>query len=369
MKHLAIICGIFCIVLTILTAAAVAGPGSESAGSGVRLPADSVGYALEPEQIERIIELSDSLEAALPEGRGRIGAKGGMIAAIAPHDDYLYAGRVYLHAMRRVRAPLAVLVGVCHAGRRKGIEGKLIFDTHAAWAGPYGDCAVSDLRNEIVEVLPPELVLVSDELHAEEHSLEAFIPFLQYYRRDIEIVPLLVTRMPGARMGEASRLFAEALHAACEARGMKLGEDLVVLISADCVHYGDEAWGGRNYAPFGVGEEGYELAVEQDMSIATECLTGAVTEKHIADFRGCVERDDLEWPYRVTWCGVYSIPFGLGALAALTDLDGRAPPKGYLLRYGTSLDPGRLPVDIEGLGVTNIATLRHWVGHLSVGYW
>jgi AmmeMemoRadiSam system protein B len=342
---------------------------AETAGAGVRAPVDSVGYALRPGQIERVIAISDSLEADLLSRYERFGEKGRMIGAIAPHDDHLYAGRVYVHAMRRAEAPLAVLVGVCHAGRRKGIEGKLIFDTHEAWAGPYGNCSVSALREEVMDSLPSDIVMVSDELHGEEHSLEAFIPFLQYYRRDIEILPVLVTRMPGDLMGRASELFAKALYAACETRGWRLGEDVVLLVSADCVHYGDEGWGGRNYAPFGVDDEGYRLAVEQDLSIAVECLTGSITDGNTADFRDRVERDDLEWPYKVTWCGVYSIPFGLRALAAMTDLEGRPRPTGHLLRYGTSIDPGRLPGEIEGLGVTNIGTLRHWVGHVSIGYW
>jgi AmmeMemoRadiSam system protein B len=358
-----------CLVSILLCGMVGSCPAAETALTGIRIPVDSVGYALRPGQIEHVIALSDSLEADLLSRYERFGEKGKMIGAIVPHDDHLYAGRIYVHAMRRIEAPLAVLVGVCHAGRRKGIEGKLIFDTHAAWVGPYGECGVSALREEIVGSLPPDLVMVSDELHGEEHSLEAFIPFLQYYRRDIEILPVLVTRMPSDLMGRASELFARALHDACETRGWRLGRDVVLLVSADCVHYGDEGWGGRNYAPFGVDDEGYRLAVEQDLSIAVECLTGSITDRNAADFRERVERDDLEWPYKVTWCGVYSIPFGIRALATMTDLVGRPRPVGHLLRYGTSIDPGRLPGGIEGLGVTNISTLRHWVGHVSIGYW
>lgn len=143
----------------------------------------------------------------------------------------------------------------------------------------------------------------------------------------------------------------------------------MLLVSADCVHYGDEGWGDGGYAPFGAGEEGHRLGVEQDLEITAKYLTGSITEESIEGFRGRLERDNPAWPYEVTWCGVYSIPFGLGALAAMADLEGRPRPAGYLLRYGTTLDPGKLPAGIEGLGVTNIATLRHWVGHVSIGYW
>jgi len=124
------------LALILLSGMVTARTKAEMIETGIRVPVDSVGYALRPGQIERVIALSDSLEADLLARYERFGEHGRMIGAIAPHDDHLYAGRVYVHAMRRVEAPLAVLVGVCHAARRKGIEGKLVFDTHAAWAGP-----------------------------------------------------------------------------------------------------------------------------------------------------------------------------------------------------------------------------------------
>ena len=338
----------------------------------VRVPVDSVGYALKPDQIEQVVTLSDSLEANwLDQGRMELEQHGGeaMIGCIAPHDDYLYAGRVYIHVMKRIEAPVVVLIGVCHAARRKGIQGKLVFDDYGAWAGPYGDVPVSGVRDQIIESLPPELVLVSDELHAAEHSLEAFIPFLQFFDPAVEIVPVLVTRLRGGLLERAAAGFAAALERVCSDRGWELGKDIAIVISADCVHYGDEAWGGRNYAPFGVGAEGFGRAVAQDLDIVNSSLVGEIDGSKIGLFREQVERDDLEWPYKVTWCGVYSIPFGLAVLADCADRAGREKPIGHLLRYGTSLDPGMLPAEIKGLGTTNISTLRHWVGYAAVGFW
>jgi len=98
-------------LVAVFGAGLIASPAeTERAGAGVRAPVDSVGYALRPEQIERVIALSDSLEAELLARNERFEELGGMIGAIAPHDDHLYAGRVYVHALRRVEAPLAVLV-------------------------------------------------------------------------------------------------------------------------------------------------------------------------------------------------------------------------------------------------------------------
>ena len=78
-----------------------------------------------------------------------------MIGAICPHDDYLYAGRGYVHVMREVKAPRVILFGVSHTARRRGIQDKLIFDDFSAWKSAYGNCPVSPMREEIVAALPP----------------------------------------------------------------------------------------------------------------------------------------------------------------------------------------------------------------------
>ncbi len=79
---------------------------------------------------------------------------------------------------------------------------------------------------------------------------------------------------------------------------------MAVLISADCVHCVDYRWGNRNYAPFGVDRKGYSKAVDRDLDIAGNTLVGEIDAGAIAEFRSRVERDSLEWPCQVTWCGV-----------------------------------------------------------------
>jgi len=360
----------------------------ERPGPAVRMPVDTVGYATAVHQVEAVVALSDSVEhdrfVSLDREIAESGG-GNMVAAICPHDDYLYAGPVYVHVMRHVRAPLVVLFGVSHAARRRGIQGKLIFDSHRAWKGPYGETPVSGLREAVIDALPQEVVLVSDELHGIEHSLEAFIPFLQYYERRngdaifregsgagerrIEIVPILVPRLAGSLFGSTADTLAAVLSRAFKRSGAELGRDVALLISADCVHYGDEKWGGRNYAPFGVDRAGYEKGVEQELDIIAGTLTGTLTGGRIAAFRERIDSGEFEWPYKVTWCGVYSIPFGLRVLVGLRELSGRGEPQGIMLRQATSIDPGKIPLERTGLGVTNIGTLRHWVGYAGIGYW
>ncbi len=371
--------------ILLLTVQASFSSAAEESLSDVRMPLDTVGYATTPSQVEAIINLCDSLESELylaNEQRYPIISKRNLIAAICPHDDYLYAGPVYLHVMREVRAPVIIMFGVSHHARHMGLEGKLVFDNFKAWKGPYGKLEISGLREDIIEALPEKLVLVDGDIHSKEHSLEAFLPFLRYPelggegkildRKDFSfptILPILVTRFKGESQREVADMLAAVLKKEMEKKGWELGTDVQILISADCVHYGDEKWGGRNYAPFGTDRKGYEKALEQEIKIINSSLTGLIDAGRISQFRYLVERDDLEWPYKIPWCGVYSIPFGLATLEKLCKLAGREPPEGVLLKYGTSLDPGRFNPETKGLGVTNINTLHHWVGYAGIGYW
>jgi len=367
-------------------------PAGQAAARLVRTPADTVGYPTTPAEVEEILRISSAMESerfALNEKDHPVISRKNMLAAICPHDDYLYAGSAYAHAARYLRAPVVIMFGVSHAARRKGIEGKLIFESFDAWKGPYGELPVSRLREQLIEALPQDYVMVSNDIHAAEHSLEALLPLVQYrFRKGVEankasrsggagndlncrpeIVPVLVTRFQGGSQAVAADTLAGALARLLLKKGWRLGEDVQILISADCVHYGDQKWGSRNYAPYGTGEEGYRTAVEREMEIIDSSLVGKVSPERIGNFRRMVEKDDLEWPYKITWCGVYSIPFGLSALRRLTQLTEGRSPRGVLLRYGTTLDPGRIEMESGDMGVTNIATYRHWVGHAAVGYW
>jgi AmmeMemoRadiSam system protein B len=359
--------------LLLLSVLGLAMAGTAGADVGIREPADSVGYATVPGQVERIIAVSDSIldAGALPFAlESASSGAGDMIGAIVPHDDYIYAGPYYTMVFERLKTDLVILFGVAHRARRIGLEGKLIFDDFDAWRGPYGLTRVSGLREKVVDSLPEELVLIDGDFHAAEHSLEGFIPFIQHYLgTEAEILPVLVTRLPGESWSSAVEAMTSALAGSLEKEGLALGTDVAILISADCVHYGDEEWGSGGYAPFGTGKEGYEKGTAQDIDIARATLEGEISLEKIAGFRERVERDDLENPYKVTWCGVYSIPFGIAVLGGLAEEQNMKIPEGHLLGYGTSLEPGALPVGGTGLGATAIATDRHWVGYLAMGYW
>ena len=58
---------------------------------------------------------------------------------------------------------------------------------------------------------------------------------------------------------------------------LKWGKDVALLITTDAVHYGDEEWGGKNYAPYGTDTIGYEKVIAHEHNIIDSSLVGGLT--------------------------------------------------------------------------------------------
>jgi AmmeMemoRadiSam system protein B len=343
-----------------------------SQGLRRRLPADTVGFAHREAQIDAVIKRiaaqdGSRLDRLLAEKRVVAGDRWRM--AIAPHDDYAYAGFMYPLVLRNVAAPVVIIFGVAHKARQLGLEDQLIFDSFTHWAGPYGDIAVSRLRERIMVALPAGSYRVSDEMQGLEHSIEAKLPFLQHYNRDVEFVPILVPSMSFARMNELGEQLARSVASIMDEDRLEWGADVTLVASTDAVHYGDEGWGGRNFAVFGADAQGYSRALAHERQIMRDCFDGELQPDRIERFTRYTLADHDHREYKWTWCGRYSVPCGLLTAWHLRRLRGAPPLGGTILGYTTSRDDQRIAVnDLDGMGVTAAATLRHWVGYAAVGF-
>ncbi len=146
-------------------------------------------------------------------------------AVIAPHAGYVYSGPVAASAYVRL-APARgtvtsiVLIGPAHRVSFRGIatSGAMAFATPLG-AVPVDVEAVGRVRD-----LPQVVVL--DEAHRLEHSLEVQLPFLQRILGDFAIVPLVVG---DATADEVAELI-EALWG---------GPETAIVVSSDLSHYLD----------------------------------------------------------------------------------------------------------------------------------
>lgn len=141
-------------------------------------------------------------------------------AVIVPHAGYIYSGSTAARAFARL-APAAdritrvVLFGPTH---RVAVRG-LAIPTATAFRTPLGDVPIG--RPDLSDLTQ---VVVSDAVHALEHSLEVQLPFLQRVLREFELVPLAV----GDATGEEVAAVVDRLWG---------GPETVLVFSSDLSHY------------------------------------------------------------------------------------------------------------------------------------
>jgi len=345
--------------------------GIKSVG-GMRGQMDTLGYVTSAAQMDSVLVQCRALAAPRRNDlKARYGwtAKTPFAAAVCPHDDYYYAGRLYALVLPHIRAKIVVVFGVFHKARVFDCRNKIVFDSFARWRGPYGPVTPSALRDELIARLPAKDFIVNNDMHTVEHSVEAIVPWLQAYNPDVELVPILVPYMDWHTVDRIAGDVASALAAIMREKGWALGREVAVIASTDAVHYGDSGWGGSVYADLGTTPAGYARAVDRDRRLVTSSLSGPVRRSALRKFLyTCVDSTNVT-RYRLTWCGRFSVPFGLDVASRVNEtLTGR-PLTGVLLDYGTSL--GEISLDlhaIPGLGATAPNNLHHWVGYAAIGY-
>jgi AmmeMemoRadiSam system protein B len=148
-------------------------------------------------------------------------------AAIVPHAGYIYSGPVAASAYARLAAlrgtvRRVVLIGPAHYLPIRGLAAS----GASAFRTPLGEVPVDRAAIDGLRDLPQ--VVVRDDAHEPEHSLEVQLPFLQTVLEDFAIVPLVV----GAATYDEVRAVLERLWG---------GPETLILISSDLSHYHDYA--------------------------------------------------------------------------------------------------------------------------------
>jgi hypothetical protein len=146
-------------------------------------------------------------------------------AIIVPHAGYVYSGPVAASAYARLMAARdaisrVVLLGPSH---RVGFRGVAVSGM-VAFATPLGRIPVDQEAVEQVRQLPDVGFL--EQAHAQEHSLEVHLPFLQEVLGEFKLVPLVVGEARPQQVG----LVLETLWG---------GPETLIVISSDLSHYHD----------------------------------------------------------------------------------------------------------------------------------
>lgn len=148
-------------------------------------------------------------------------------AIIAPHAGYQYSGPTAACAYRLLEerrdvTRRVVLLGPAH---RVYLEGMAVPSVDA-FTTPLGDVPID--AEGVRQALAIPGVQTSDAAHANEHSLEVHLPFLQTVLDEFSLVPIVVGVCP-----------AQEVEALLEA--LWGGEETLIVVSSDLSHFHEYA--------------------------------------------------------------------------------------------------------------------------------
>ncbi len=144
-------------------------------------------------------------------------------ALIVPHAGYIYSGSTAAMAYAtlapwRSTIRRVILLGPTH---RVAVDGIALPKT-TAFATPLGSIPLDTTAIAQLSELPQ--IVVSDRVHAEEHSLEVHLPFLQRILDDFTLVPLAVGHATPQAVAEVLDLLWG-------------GPETLIVISSDLSHF------------------------------------------------------------------------------------------------------------------------------------
>jgi len=148
-----------------------------------------------------------------------------VIGIVAPHAGYMYSGAVAGAVYGRIAVPRAVIVlGPNH----HGVGARAALYPDGEWLTPLGIVAMESRLAALVRI-HASLVEEDSTAHHYEHSLEVQVPFLQYVRPDVSIVPLCL----GFGDFASCRALGEGLARAIR----EFGKEVLIVASSDMTHY------------------------------------------------------------------------------------------------------------------------------------
>lgn len=176
-------------------------------------------YPADARELEAVVE---HMMASVPTPHG--GEELPPKALIVPHAGYVYSGPTAGHAYALLRRTLrgrvrrVVLLGPAHRVAFQGIA----LPSVSGFQIPTGTVPLDRAGCAAASTLAP--VIISDEAHAFEHSIEVQLPFLLAALGAFELVPLLVGRASPHDVASV----IEALWG---------GDETLIIISSDLSHY------------------------------------------------------------------------------------------------------------------------------------
>lgn len=183
-----------------------------------------------------------------------------VMGVIMPHAGYVYSGYVAGTTISKVDVKkTAIILGTNHTGAGEPFS----IMSSGSWNTPLGEAKIDvEIASSILK--DSKLLKEDSGAHLYEHSIEVEVPFLQYLRSDVKIVPIVISHSDIKNYRLAAKEIAEGFK--------KVGRSALFIASTDFTHYESKE----------SAEEKDRLAIDAILALDEERLFKVVREKNIS---------------------------------------------------------------------------------------
>ncbi len=183
------------------------------------------------------------------------------ICVVSPHAGFEYSGSVAGAVFSSVELPETfVILGPSH----QPIQSRVAIMTEGVWETPLGQTQIESSLAELIMSHSP-LIEKDEVAHVHEHSLEVQLPFIQYLKEDVAIVPLCLSyHLSFKELKDLGRAIAKGIK--------EFKKDVLIVASTDMSHYVEQS----------VAKEKDFLAIDRILELDAQGLHDTVERENIS---------------------------------------------------------------------------------------
>jgi AmmeMemoRadiSam system protein B len=185
------------------------------------LRSPAVANMFYPGDKDRLKEQLSTYVRAVPEPKR-------VLAAVSPHAGYIYSGGVAGAVFSQIRIPDAVVIlGPNH----RSLGASVALSASGTWDMPLGSVPINEAMAESILKVSTSRVKIKDDpgAHAMEHSIEVQVPFLQFLRPEVSIVPIALSHLTYDACQEIGQALVQGIQ--------DYGKEVLLVASTDMTHY------------------------------------------------------------------------------------------------------------------------------------
>lgn len=151
--------------------------------------------------------------------------KESVLGVISPHAGFMYSGEIAGSVYSTIKIPeTVILIGPNHTGEGPSVS----IMAKGCWKSPFGLIEIDEKLAQIMTDREP-IFRKDTQAHIKEHSLETQLPFLQFFRKKLKIVPICLKRIGFDQSTQIGHAIAESIK--------EYEKEVLIVASSDMSHF------------------------------------------------------------------------------------------------------------------------------------